>query len=241
MRRIGWAARFLAVANLVFTPLVARAAGDVDQVLVEWQKRMAKVTTIDVRFRSTRVSRPWDDEKYEGRLVLASSNLALFEKTSLDKAGKPKEDREKSVWTGSDFLLFQFEEQKVLRFHEKSVPNDPPIPLCIPFLFQMSVDRAKELYEWSFVKEDADQVLIAAVNRKKVDNPGWPNKYFISLDKRTYLPLKVFVDDKSDRETYDLSSILVNSPIDLSELKEPCLDAWEIAESGGWFPRWFLR
>src|SRR5207245_546608 len=124
-----------------------------------------------------------------------------FEKTPLDNDGKPKPDREKLLWTGNDFLLFQVEQGKVVRFPEKSPPKAPPIPFCIPFLFQIGPERASGSYVWSLVKEEADQVLIAAVKRDESGQRSWPNKYIVSLDKRTYLPRKIYVYSGDDSET----------------------------------------
>ena len=251
MRRIGRAGWLLVAALVASGPTSIRsddapkadpkaAAEAVDRVLGEWHRRASKVTSLDVKFRQTDISKRFGDSKAEGRAVLAAPNLALLETVPLDDDGKPAGGKTRLVWTGRHQLVFDPDSRAVFR-HPIPAPGDIHPDLCLPFLFGMSVERAKADHDWEVVREDKGRITLKVTRKDKSKRlfDTHQKVFLVELDEQTYQPKKVFHHDGDAALTtiYEVLELKLNSVTDVFEMKDPCLDAWKLIDIPSTFPK----
>jgi hypothetical protein len=261
MRRIGWALRLLTISNLIFFQTVARAddfsrSNDADRILDEWHRRGSSITAIEATFRMTRSSSKHGESRWEGRAVVASPNLALFDEVKIEGGKDRSANRRRMIWNGTDVFLFSFKDSSVYHQTSREPSARPPIPLCVPFLFRMNPSEAEGLYRWKILGEGPNRVILKASTTGDPHGLFGDIEYIIDLDKKSYLPKKVVLvqgdrghrkedyGDCGDRESYEILDIRMNSQVDCEEWKNPCLDAWrELDDNGGgrWIFDWFAR
>jgi outer membrane lipoprotein-sorting protein len=247
MRWIGWAVWLLTVLTIgVASSAIADEPpepGDADRVLAEWHRRASSITSIEATFRCTDRSLYGDEKKFAGRVVLTSPNLALFESTTLDKGGKPDAPRERIIWTGKSVLIFHYENNSVDKINYRTEWPEAPFARRLPFLNRLSVDQAKEHFDWMIVREDPGRVWLEAKLRDRKLHPSWPERYIIELDKTNYFPKQVVTTGSGgqERSVFDVSAVKINEAVEVEELKAPCLDAWKVNESSGRLIEWLGR
>ncbi|WP_435007771.1 LolA family protein [Tundrisphaera lichenicola] len=210
---------------------------DIDAVLSRWHERMASVTTLEVKFRRKEEQSVWEARESVGRLVLESPGFALFESeyAKLDEEGKPSTFRSRMTWKEGEFLLFDYDRNHVGRYQRRKEHARPPQFLTLPFLFQTTVEQAREKYDWSVLGERDGRVWLQATRRGEKKGTFDPDRWSIILNRGSNLPEKFFLEETKDRErqTFEIVDLKLNQPID-PELKNPCLDAWWIDEAPKW-------
>ena len=183
----------------------AKARGEMDLLLDEWEKQSKKVTSLQVVFERIDRSLKWGDQVYQGQAILKSPDLACleFKKAVDDGQGKPvyktndkgqkvldveKEPFQRIVCTGKEVLQFEFDEKAIYVYpldkeaRQKALQQGP-----LPFLFNMKAADARQRYGMTLLDQTKDEYTIAIIPREEIDKQSF-NKAFVRLSKANFLP-----------------------------------------------------
>jgi TIGR03009 family protein len=189
------------------------------RLLQEWERRSAMLSTLDVGLKRVDHTPGWDDEKFEGRAILQSPNLAFldFKRVVEDEKTKAKSlvSYERIVCTGTEVWQYRTDAKQLFIFpldrkDQKRALEEGPLP----FLFNMKAAEAEERYEMALVTEAKDCYVISVVPRWKIDREAFL-KAFLKLNKATYLPDRILLYSPDSRSSKDftLFNVQPNAPV----------------------------
>ena len=228
-----------AKATVGAKPPVAKSAapkGDparMRQLLLVWEKESAKLKTLDVGIQRTDESPLWGKEYYKGRAIFQSPNLAWldFNKSQKSEAGKDTfVPHERILCTGSEFWQYKYDTKEIYIFSidrkdQKRVLEEGPLP----FLFNMKASEAEARYQMDMVKENAEYFVISVIPKLQIDQDAFA-KAFLQLNKKTYLPDKIFLisPDGKSTKNYVLNAIRPNITVDNVIFKGKTIPKWDV-------------
>jgi TIGR03009 family protein len=232
---------------------LAKKRAEMEKVLVEWENRSKKVTSLDVLFDRIDRSPGWGNQYYQGRAMLQSPDLAClqFQKYKLDPEGKPMfatkdnklipqlepEPYERIVCTGKDVLQYSWDDKKIFIFpldkeaRQKALQQGP-----LPFLFNMKAAETKKRYSMTLLDQDPKDYLIGIVPNEEIDKDSF-SKAFLWLSKKTFLPdqLWLYTVGGKERQEFrfagDLNTIMTNSALDKKFFLPNRLPGWKVIEN----------
>ncbi len=191
-------------------PLKPRAPDPaMEKLLVEWEKKSSLVKSLHVKYKRTD-DNPLFEVKtyYEGQAYLKSPSFAYLDFYKVNppapppanaKAGaaKPAADApapifdERIVCNGKKVFQFKGPTRQVFIFplakdeKQKALEEGP-----LPFLFNMSVKKAKERYEMMLAKQDDASYIIKIIPLLKIDRDEY-SQAMVQLDKKQLLPMAI--------------------------------------------------
>jgi TIGR03009 family protein len=236
--------------------LEAEAANraEMEKVLVEWENRSKRISSLDVLFDRVDVSPGWGNHHYQGRAMLQSPDLAClqFQKYKLDangkrvfvngKDGKPvaqmePEPFERIVCTGKEVLQYSWDDHKIFIFpldkqaRQKALQQGP-----LPFLFNMKAAECKKRYSMTLLKQNETDYLIGILPREEIDKDSF-SQAFLWLSKKTYLPnqLWLYTNGEKERQEFkfagDSNKIVANSPLNANFFLANRFEGWKVIDN----------
>ena len=214
----------------------------VNRILAEWHAKASKNRTIEVRFRQKTRSKIGIEQTRAGRAILATPKLGFLETSAVDAQGQPVEIVSRIIWQDRSVLDFEMIERNAIRYVNLRNPSRLPAELRLPFLFDMTLDAAKRDYEWAVLRDEGEQIILAATACQETRPDQVKRKTFISLSRRDFLPEWIdYREPNGDSSRFEAVEIRLNSFTDREGLESPCLDAWTVTERDGRFFRPFLQ
>ncbi len=201
------------------------------ELLADWEKKSAKIKTLDVLIQRKDKSQAWGDEEFVGRALLQAPNLAWldFRKIENDEKGKPKLGPdgkvgvhfERIVCTGSEVWQFKPANKQIFVFpldkqnKQKALEEGP-----LPFLFNMKAAEAEARYVMALINEKKEAYVISIVPRLLVDQEAF-SKALIVLDRETKFPTRIILisPDGTSTKDYILTDVRQNQPISPANFK----------------------
>lgn len=197
----------------------ARARGDMDLLLDEWEKQSAKVKSLQVVFERIDKSIKWGSKVSQGTAILKSPDLACleFKRAVPDAQGKPKlklnangqkvievekEPFQRIVCTGKEVIQYEYDEKAMYIYpldkeaRQKALQQGP-----LPFLFNMKAADAKERYGMTLVPDDKapNEYRIHVVPKQQIDMKDFKTAE-VWLSKETFLPSRLVLMPIGDNE-----------------------------------------
>lgn len=210
------------------------------KLLAVWEQQSARLKTLDVRITRVDQSPAWGDERYEGRAILMSPNLAWldFQKVSHDEATKKDKlvPHERIVCTGAEVWQYRSDTRQIFIFpldkenQQRALEEGP-----LPFLFNMKAAEAEARYEMALVNEMPDCYVISVVPRLKIDLESF-SKAFLKLSKSNYLPDRIFLvsPDGKSTKNFTLTSVKPNAAVASENFKGQVLGPpWTVVRNPG--------
>lgn len=185
------------------------------RLLAVWEQRSALLKTLDVRITRVDKSPAWGDERYEGRAILMSPNLAWldFQKVSHDDATNKDKlvPYERIVCTGAEVWQYRSDTRQIFIFplekeNQKRALEEGPLP----FLFNMKAAEAEARYEMALVNEGQGFYVISVVPRLQIDRESF-SKAFLKLNGTNFLPDRIFLVSPDGKSTKDFTLTAVKS------------------------------
>ncbi|MFO0910916.1 MAG: outer-membrane lipoprotein carrier protein LolA [Isosphaeraceae bacterium] len=166
----------------------------------------------------------WGDDQYEGRAILMSPNYAWldFQKVTQDsQKGKKLIPHERIICTGVEVWQYRSDTRQIFIFPlEKQAQQRALEEGPLPFLFNMKAAEAEARYLMSLVNETPEYFVISVVPKLKIDLESF-SKAFLKLNKKTFLPDRIFLVSPDGRSTKDftLTSVRPNAPVATANFK----------------------
>jgi TIGR03009 family protein len=265
MRRVGWNVSVLAASTIAAVPLLASAqerrpaqaaprsagagapapanapdANRMRQILKDWERRSTLLKSLDVEIVRTDRSKAWGDEEYEGRAMLVSPDLAWlhFDKFEVDPKTnqKKKVGNERIVCNGKEVWQYRIDTKQIYIFplgqdaRQRALDEGP-----LPFLFNMKEAEALDRYVMALVNQTPECFVISVVPRKAIDQKSF-TRAFLQLEKKTYLPSKIFLvspDGQSSKE-FLLKNVRQNLDIPMANFDpKPMGPPWQVIRDPG--------
>jgi TIGR03009 family protein len=176
-----------------------------DQLLIRWEAQSKTTTSLSVKFKRTDLIKAFGRTiVYEGQAKLQSPDLAyidFYEQVS----GKPPVFRERIVCDGKKVYQFTGEVRQIAVFplpedrQNKALQEGP-----LPFLFNMSVERARQRYQMTLDEERPEAYVIRVKPKLELDQEEY-SQALILLDKEKFQPLalQLVAPNGKDRKTFD--------------------------------------
>ena len=198
---------------------IARLEAAMEPILAEWEKRSAKVSSLDAAYDYIHHSVGFGNEYYRGRAMLQSPDKACIQNTKkvladdgkplveVDEKGVRRERLEpiphdRIVCTGTEVIQYTFEKRQIIRHpleqqaQLKQLQEGP-----LPFLFNMKSSELKKRYYMRLNQEFAEVYKIDIFPLKSIDADSFDHAV-LWLSKKTYLPDKLWLIKKGAKE-YD--------------------------------------
>jgi TIGR03009 family protein len=192
-------------------PAAAPAAPTLDDHLLSWEKTMSGIKNLRVEITRTATDTVFKKEKkFTGPLLLMKPNYAILR---LDYAGDPtKQDYEAYLCDGKSLYRYEGLAKTVTEFKMTNGTDN----FMLDFLSGMKAKDAKDRYELTLVKEDANYVylnIVPKLGRDKQDFKMMSMALFGPRTQYPYLPCKVIkLNPNDDTETWDFSKPQTNLP-----------------------------
>jgi TIGR03009 family protein len=197
-------------------PVAAPAAPTLDDHLLSWEKTMAGIKNLRVEITRTATDTVFKKEKkFTGPLLLMKPNYAILR---LEFAGDPtKQDYEAYLCDGKSLYRYEGLAKTVTEFKMTNTaanPNAGTDNFMLDFLSGMKAKDAKDRYDLTLVKEDANYVylnIMPKLGRDKQDFKMMSMALFGPRTQYPYLPCKVIkLNPNDDTETWDFSRPQIN-------------------------------
>jgi TIGR03009 family protein len=203
-------------------------------LLTAWERQSAQFTTLDVRIARVDSSPAWGEERYLGRAILKSPNRAWldFQKIVRNAAGKDVPvPHERIVCTGKEVWQYRSDTHQIFiytldRQNQKRALEEGPLP----FLFNMKAADAEARYDMTLVTENDAFYVISVVPRLQIDRESFL-KAFIKLNKKTFLPDRIYLVSPDGKSTKDFTLTGVKPNAAVAEenfLGKPLPKPWAI-------------
>jgi TIGR03009 family protein len=198
-----------------------KAAIAMNPILAEWEKRSAKITSLDAVFDMVEVSPGFGNQWYRGRAMLQTPDKACleFKLYKVDDQKRPivladangkkvaqleKEPDRRIVCTGAEVIQYTWGSKTInvypldAQARRKALQEGP-----LPFLFNMKVAEARQRYTMWLQKEEEKQYIINIIPRMEIDRDNF-TMATLKLSKTTFLPneLTLLKNGGKDKEEY---------------------------------------
>jgi TIGR03009 family protein len=195
------------------------------RLLRVWEQRSAELQTLDVEIQRIDRRTGWADERFKGRAILKSPNLAWLDFKKEAEDPKKKQyvlvDYERIICTGTEVWQYRSDAKQILVFPlDRQSQNRALEEGPLPFLFNMKAAAAEARYKMDLVKETPENYIISVVPLLKIDQEAF-SKAFLQLSKRTYLPDRIFLFSPNGKDTKDftLTKVRPNEPVAMANFK----------------------
>ena len=216
-------------------PVNAPDPGQMKQILAGWEAQSGRLNTLDVLITRVDRSPAWGDDRYEGRAILMSPNLAWldFQKVAHDDATNKDKlvPHERIVCTGKEVWQYRSDTRQIFIFpldkqNQKRALEEGPLP----FLFNMKAAEAEARYQMHLVNVMPDYYVISVVPNLQIDRESF-SKAFLKLNRRAFLPDRIFLVSPDGKSTKDftLRSVKPNAAVATENFKGQVLPApWTV-------------
>jgi len=199
-------------------PAPVPAAPSLDDHLFSWERTMAGIKNLRVDITRTAVDSVFKKEKkFTGSLLLMKPTYAILR---LDFAGDPtRQDYEAYLCDGKSLFQYKGIEKTITEFklpNPATNPNAGTDNFMLDFLSGMKARDAKDRYELTLIKEDANYVYLSIVPKLGRDKQEFKMISMALFGPRTqyaYLPCKAIkLDPNENTETWDFTKPQTNIP-----------------------------
>jgi TIGR03009 family protein len=177
------------------------------QILTAWEQQSAKLKSLDVGIARLDDSPAWGKERFRGRAILMSPNLAWldFQKETQDAGKSAFVPHERIVCTGKEVWQYRSDTHQIFIYtldqqNQKRALEEGPLP----FLFNMKAADAEARYQMALVNETQDYFVISVVPRLQIDRESFL-KAFLKLNRTTFLPDRIYLVSPDGKSTKDFT------------------------------------
>ncbi|MBV8270302.1 MAG: outer-membrane lipoprotein carrier protein LolA [Planctomycetaceae bacterium] len=212
----------------------AADAGQMQQLIKLWALQSSRLKSLDVEMTRVDEDPAWGDpERYEGRAMFKSPNLAWidFKRVTVnDKDQKVLTPHERIICTGAQVWQYRCVEKQIRIFdlgreaRERALQQGP-----LPFLFNFNQAEALDRYVMALVNQDAKSYIVKIIPRLEIDQAEFQSA-LIRLDKKYLLPTQIhltMVGGKS-KKLYTLTNIEANKPVADENFKSQLVPGWKV-------------
>jgi len=200
-------------------PAAAPDPGRMKQILAGWEQQSARLNTLDVLISRVDRSPAWGDDRYEGRAILMSPNLAWLDFQKVEHDDATNKDKlvphERIVCTGKEVWQYRSDTRQIFIFpldkqNQKRALEEGPLP----FLFNMKAADAEARYQMRLLNEVAEYFVISVVPNLRIDRESF-SKAFLRLNRQTFLPDRIWLVSPDGRSTksFTLTSVRPNAAV----------------------------
>ncbi|MBM4068173.1 MAG: hypothetical protein FJ271_04420 [Planctomycetes bacterium] len=220
------------------TPPAASPAGNLDDVLVNWEKTMTGARSLLAFCTRTNVDKVYQTtELYEGTAKFVKGAAGQPSKASLEMVKKGRPDIfEKYIYTGRSLYEYQ-PGTKVIRVHDLPVPKPGQVAddNFVSFLFGMKAAEARKRYQLTLVPPPANDKWYYYVKIQPIqaaDKADFTEARMV-LTVKDYMPRQIWFQQPNGNETtWDFTRVINGADIRPSEFEKPALPArdWRYVE-----------
>lgn len=227
-------------ANAAIPKAAPASAVDVkkmEDLLKRWESQSKQISSLVVQYVRVDDDRVFSStKKYEGQAMLQKPDLVYFDFYEV-VPGKTKAFDERIVCDGKNVYQFKGASKQIFVYplpknqQEKALNQG-----ALPFLFDMSVAKAKNRYEMSFRGEDETSYFIKIIPLLAIDREEY-SQAMLQLSKDRLLPMAIKLTSPGGKET-KLFTFLPEKSIPNGPIAPAAFDGTSMAEAlskkSGW-------
>jgi TIGR03009 family protein len=228
-------------------PKLDPAHDPLDWVLVNWEKKMAEITSYEAKCVRINEDRVWRKKSiYEGTAKYLKTPTASLARLRLEKANRP-DDFEEYIFTGTVFYRFD-PEQKLIWVHD--APKVRPGQVSefhilgyfwpwqvsefhiLDFLFGMKAAQAKQHFKLEYIAPPADDkyyYFIMITPKNDCQKEDFIRARLVVLRSNFMIAQLWYEEPNGNEITWNFSKIVSPAKLDALEFQQPTPPAgWQL-------------
>ncbi len=176
-------------------------AQKLEELLKRWEARSKVVESLDVKYTRYDNDPVFNvNKKFEGRALLMRPDFVYLDFFEIVE-GKPRAFDERIVCDGKDVYQFRGSTKQIFIYPLPKDQQDKALNQgALPFLFDMSVKKAKERYQMYFKSEDDKSYIIQIIPLLAIDREEY-SQAMLQLSKDKLLPMALKLTSPNNKET----------------------------------------
>ena len=177
-----------------------------DDLLGEWEIKSKKVKSLGVKYTRTDLSQLFGSKTiFVGEAKLQSPSSVYLDFYEVVDGKKKGAFSERIVCDGKNVYQFLGPTKQVFVF---PMDKDPEVKALnqgpLPFLFDMSVKKAKERYIMTLEEDSADAFIVKIIPKLQIDREEY-SQALVKIDKKRFLPVAIRLWDPAGKDTKTFS------------------------------------